>query len=116
MRAPLSCDDHASFGHGPMLVNCVAYQNGRKLADIPAEDISEYVRRPDCFVWGAMFEPSQHELDEMAEEFGLHELAVDDARHCHQRPKIAAYCDHLFTAMHTVEQGTTPDGHDESLS
>ena len=38
---------------------------------------------PDCFVWVALFEPSMDELDEMAEEFGLHELAVDDARHGH---------------------------------
>ncbi|HEY5307104.1 MAG TPA: magnesium transporter, partial [Casimicrobiaceae bacterium] len=54
-----------------MLISCVAYQNGRKLADIPTEDISEYVSRPDCFVWVALFEPSHDELDEMAEEFGL---------------------------------------------
>ncbi len=49
-----------------MLISCVAYQNGRKLADIPIEDISEYVGRPDCFVWVAMFEPLPDELDEMA--------------------------------------------------
>ena len=55
-----------------MLINCVAYQNGRKLGDIPIEDISEYVTRPDCFVWVALFEPTMDELDEMAEEFGLH--------------------------------------------
>ena len=38
-----------------MLISCVAYQNGRKIADIPSEDISEYVSRPDCFVWVALF-------------------------------------------------------------
>lgn len=38
-----------------MLVNCVVYQEGRKLADIAKEAISEYVRRPDCFVWAALF-------------------------------------------------------------
>jgi magnesium transporter len=88
----------------PMLVNCVAYQNGRKLADIPAEDISEYVSRPDCFVWVALFEPSSAELDQMKEEFGLHPLAVDDARKGHQRPKIEEYDDSLFAVLHTVEQ------------
>jgi magnesium transporter len=87
-----------------MLISCVAYQNGRKIADIPAEDISEYVRRPDCFVWVALFEPSSEELDEMAEEFGLHELAVDDARHGHQRPKIEEYGDSLFAVLHTIER------------
>ncbi len=98
-----------------MLVNCVAYQNGRKLADIPKEDISEYVSRPDCFVWVAMFEPAMEELDEMAEEFGLHELAVDDARHGHQRPKIEEYGDSLFAVLHTVEHGKTPEGDDDLL-
>src|SRR5664279_2591247 len=91
-----------------MLVNCVAYQNGRKLADIPIEDISEYVSRPDCFVWVALFEPSSDELDTMAEEFGLHELAVDDARHGHQRPKIEEYGDSLFAVLHAIEP--QPDG------
>ena len=96
-----------------MLISCVAYQNGRKLADIPKEDISEYVNRPDCFVWVALYEPSLEELDEMAEEFGLHELAVDDARHGHQRPKIEEYGDSLFAVLHTVEQVKAPDGDDE---
>ena len=96
-----------------MLVNCVAYQNGRKLADIPIEDISEYVSRPDCFVWVALFEPSSDELDTMAEEFGLHELAVDDARHGHQRPKIEEYGDSLFAVLHTVERTKTPEGEDD---
>jgi magnesium transporter len=99
----------------PMLINCVAYQNGRKLADIPIEDISEYVSRPDCFVWVALFEPTPAELDEMGEEFGLHELALDDARHGHQRPKIEEYGDSLFAVMHTVEKSKTPEGDEELL-
>jgi magnesium transporter len=99
-----------------MLISCVAYQNGRKLADIPTEDISEYVSRPDCFVWVALFEPTLEELDEMAEEFGLHELAVEDARHGHQRPKIEEYGDSLFAALHTVERERTPDGEDEFVT
>ena len=96
-----------------MLISCVAYQNGRKLADIPKEDVSEYVSRPDCFVWVAMFEPSPDELEEMAEEFGLHELAVDDARHGHQRPKIEEYGDSLFAVLHTIEQVEDADGSEE---
>jgi len=96
-----------------MLISCVAYQNGRKLADIPKEDISEYVSRPDCFVWVAMFEPSLEELEEMAEEFSLHELAVDDARHGHQRPKIEEYGDSLFAVLHTIEQVKSADGSEE---
>jgi magnesium transporter len=87
-----------------MLISCVAYQNGRKLGDIPVEDISEYVSRPDCLVWVALFEPSVDELALMAEEFGLHELAVEDAQKGHQRPKIEEYGDTLFAVMHTLEK------------
>jgi len=86
-----------------MLVNCAAYQDGRKLADIPVAEISDYVTKPDCFVWVALADATQQELDEMAAEFGLHALAVEDARHGHQRPKIEEYDDSLFAVLHTVE-------------
>ena len=86
-----------------MLVNCVAYQEGTKLSDISKEDISAYVERPDCFVWVALKDPAPEELEEMREEFGLHELAVEDARHGHQRPKIEEYGNSLFAVLQTVE-------------
>jgi len=86
-----------------MLVNCVVYQNGRKLADIPIDDISEYVSRPECFVWVAVVEPSAEELEHMATEFGLHPLAVDDARMGHRRPKIEEHEDSLFAVLQTVD-------------
>ncbi|MES2626597.1 MAG: magnesium/cobalt transporter CorA [Pseudomonadota bacterium] len=86
-----------------MLINCVAYQEGKKLRDIPVDDISEYIKLPDCFVWVALKEAGQSELDQMQEEFGLHDLAVEDARSGHQRPKIEEYGDSLFCVMHSVE-------------
>jgi magnesium transporter len=86
-----------------MLVNCVAYQEGRRIAHIEPSEIRAYVSRPECFVWVALFEPSPQELDGMQEEFGLHGLAVEDARHGHQRPKIEEYGDSLFAVLHTVE-------------
>jgi len=96
-----------------MLVSCVAYVDGRKIADIPAADISEYVHRPNCFVWVALFEPTQTELDEMGEEFALHHLAIDDARNGHQRPKIEEYGDSLFAVLHPVEIVKLDDGTDD---
>jgi magnesium transporter len=86
-----------------MLVNCVAYRQGKRIADIPVEEIGRYVRQPDCFVWVALKSPEPAELDAMRREFGLHELAVEDARHGHQRPKIEEYGDSLFVVLHTVE-------------
>ena len=86
-----------------MLVNCVAYQDGKKLGDIPKEAIGEYVHRPECFVWVALRDPTPEELAEMEMEFDLHPLAVEDARHGHQRPKIEEYGNSLFAVLHVVE-------------
>jgi magnesium transporter len=86
-----------------VLINCVAYQEGRKLADITEEQISDYVSRPECFVWVALKDAEAGELAEMQEEFGLHELAVEDAHHGHQRPKIEEYGDSLFVALHNID-------------
>ena len=86
-----------------MLVNCVAYQEGRKVADIARHDIRSYLGRPGGFVWVALSDPSDDELIEMQEEFDLHPLAVEDARHGHQRPKIEEYDDDLFVVVHTLE-------------
>ena len=86
-----------------MLVNCAAYQEGKKLGDIAPSQISDYVSRPECFVWVALYEPTPEELSAMKEEFGLHELAVEDASHGHQRPKIEEYGDSLFAVLQTIE-------------
>ena len=86
-----------------MLVNCAAYQEGKKLADITIDEISDYVDRPDCFVWVALKDAEPAELAEMQKEFHLHELAVEDARHGHQRPKIEEYGDSIFAVLHMVE-------------
>ena len=91
-----------------MLVNCVAYQDGRKLADIGIDAISDYLSRPNTLVWVALAEPSDAELAKMQREFGLHELAVEDAQSGHQRPKVEEYGDSLFVVLQTVEL----DGHE----
>jgi magnesium transporter len=87
-----------------MIVNCVVYQQGRKIADIPAQDISEYVDRQDTFVWVALVDPPAEELQQMAEEFSLHPLALEDALKGHQRPKIEEYEGCVFVVLHAVEQ------------
>ena len=86
-----------------MLLNCVAYEDGQKLADIPVEEISDYMEKPETFVWVALHEASPEELTTMQHEFGLHELAVEDASRGHQRPKIEEYGDSLFVVVKTVE-------------
>ena len=86
-----------------MLINCVAYQEGKKLCDIPVEDISEFLKQDDTFVWVALRDPAPADITLMQEEFGLHELAVEDALRGHQRPKIEEYGDSLFVVVQIVE-------------
>jgi magnesium transporter len=87
-----------------MLVNCVAYENGEKVADIPLEDIRGYLKGPASFVWVALKDPDEQELQLVEEKFSLHELAVEDARHGHQRPKLEEYGSSLFVVLHVVER------------
>ena len=92
-----------------MLINCVAYREGHKLADIPVASVSDYLAQPGCFVWVALRDASTEELAQMQEEFGLHDLAVEDAHHGHQRPKIEEYGETLFAVLHLVEFSPTDE-------
>jgi magnesium transporter len=86
-----------------MLINCVAYQEGKKLADLPVAEISDYLQLPNSFVWVGLKDATPEELALMQEEFGLHELAVEDAQRRGQRPKIEEYEESLFAVVQTVE-------------
>lgn len=86
-----------------MLINCTVYQDGKKLKDISTSQISDYLRRPDCMVWVALKDAEPAELAEMQAEFDLHELAVEDSHHGHQRPKLEEYGDSVFVVMHMLE-------------
>ncbi len=86
-----------------MLINCVAYQDGKRLHDVPIQQIGQFLHRPDCFVWVALKDAEPDELMQMQREFSLHELAVEDALHGHQRPKIEEYGDSLFGVVHIIE-------------
>ena len=87
-----------------MLINCVVYEAGARLVDLPVEAISDYLDKPGCFVWVALRDPTPAELDAMRREFDLHPLAVEDASHGHQRPKVEEYGDALFVVLHLIEQ------------
>lgn len=94
-----------------MLINCVVYQDGKKLADIAVPDISDYVNRKDCFVWVALRDATPQELATMQNEFDLHDLAIEDAINGHQRPKVEEYGETLFVVVHTVELDATDHVH-----
>jgi magnesium transporter len=67
-------------------------------------EIHSYISHADCFVWVALNEPTPEELQAMQEEFGLHDLALEDAQHGHQRPKIDEYEGSLFVVLQMIER------------
>lgn len=86
-----------------MLINSTLYENGRPAGSLDVRDISENLHQPGRFVWLALLDPTDDELAMMQEEFSLHPLAVEDARHGHQRPKLEEYGDTLFSAIHLLD-------------
>jgi magnesium transporter len=87
-----------------MVVSCVAYgSDGRKQRDISLDEISDVLKDPKQFVWVGLLEPDEALLEKLQEEFGLHDLAIEDAHNAHQRPKIDIYDDTLFIVLHTAQ-------------
>ncbi len=89
-----------------MIMKCVAYQRGVSLGDVTIEDISEVIKQPNTFIWLGLREPDANLLGQIQQEFGLHELAVEDARSAHQRPKIEEYGESMFIVLHTATLGS----------
>jgi magnesium transporter len=84
---------------------CVAYDfSGNRLGDITLDAISDVLERPDTFVWLGLHEPDAALMSKLQEEFGLHDLAIEDALRAHQRPKIEVYGDSLFIVLRTVQE------------
>ena len=72
-----------------MVVNCVAYDaHGCRGKAITLDEISDVLAKPEGFVWVGLHEPDEALLERLQDEFGLHDLAIEDAHHAHQRPKL----------------------------
>ncbi|RZQ62654.1 magnesium and cobalt transport protein CorA [Amycolatopsis suaedae] len=86
------------------VVDCAVYVDGERLPGrwSHAEAIGEVRRRGEGFVWIGLHEPDDEQIKGIAETFGLHALAVEDAVQAHQRPKLERYDDILFMVLKTV--------------
>jgi magnesium transporter len=85
------------------VVAAAAYLGGRRIADISVDEAGEWSRRPGHVVWIGLHEPSLDLLRRLQAEFGLHELAIEDALKAHQRPKLEQYGDALFVVARTAQ-------------
>ncbi|MCL6739098.1 magnesium and cobalt transport protein CorA [Streptomyces neyagawaensis] len=87
------------------VVDCAVYRDGARVTferTLAPHEAIRQVRRDGGFVWIGLHEPSEAEFAGIAAEFGLHPLAVEDAVHAHQRPKLERYDDTLFTVFKTI--------------
>ncbi len=86
------------------VINCVVYDKDGKRHDIGLDAISDVLANEDSgFIWVGLYEPADEILEKLQEEFGLHDLAIEDAQNAHQRPKLEAYGNSLFAVMHTAQ-------------
>ncbi len=117
VRPALRKDNRPGYGFGyervgaatsSAVVDCGVYLDGRRDTEqlTPAQALRK-VRSPEGqgrrgFVWIGLHEPTEEEFSGIAQEYGLHPLAVEDAVHAHQRPKLERYDESLFTVFKTV--------------
>jgi len=104
MRAMSANDANAKPALPACVINCAVYDPEGHRRDIGLDQISDVLAHDDgTFIWVGLYEPEESLLDKLQEEFGLHDLAVEDAHYAHQRPKIEAYGNSLFLAVHTAQ-------------
>ena len=86
-----------------MILDCAVYESGRRRdGAMPVHEAMEACRQPGAFAWIGLYEPTEEEFDSIRREFELHELAVEDAIHAHQRPKLEVYGDAVFIVLKTA--------------
>ncbi|MGI8583378.1 MAG: magnesium/cobalt transporter CorA [Chitinophagaceae bacterium] len=84
------------------IINCAAYSQGRRVADVELNEVHDVLKANNQFVWIGLHEPSEEVLSKVQREFGLHDLAVEDAHSAHQRPKVELYGDSVFIVLRTA--------------
>ncbi|PAY03816.1 magnesium and cobalt transport protein CorA [Bradyrhizobium sp. UFLA03-84] len=79
------------------------YVEGRRVANIAIDEAASWRNKPDHVVWIGLHEPDMALLSRLQRQFQLHDLAIEDADHAHQRPKIEQYGDALFIVARTAQ-------------
>jgi magnesium transporter len=86
-----------------VIVDCAIYEDGRRSnGGVDLHDAYRACRRDGNFAWIGMYEPTEEEFDSLRREFDLHPLAVEDAIHAHQRPKLEVFEGMVFIVLKTA--------------
>src|SRR5215217_6515816 len=112
-KESFSTDEKADdIGTGPNLLQgpdaragviaAAVYQSGKRICDIPISDAHLWRQRENTVIWIGLHEPDRVLLEDVQREFDLHPLAIEDASHAHQRPKLEIYGDAMFVVARTA--------------
>jgi len=85
------------------IVNCALYTDGRRTANIQLKNAGDILKQTEGFVWIGLHEPQEERLQLVQQEFGLHDLAIEDAHRAHQRPKVEIYGNSVFIVLRTAQ-------------
>src|SRR5438132_9995170 len=85
------------------VMNCVAYQRGVRVGPVELTRVHEMLKQPDTFIWIGLVDADAALMRAVQAEFGLHDLAVEDALHGHQRPKLDQYDNSVFVVLRTIQ-------------
>jgi magnesium transporter len=95
---------------GMMIVDNAVYVDGRRAVEPESlRETYEVVREQHGLAWIGLYRPTEEEFASVAEEFGLHPLAVEDAIKAHQRPKLERYGDTLFVVLRAARYLDAPE-------
>ncbi|WFU43888.1 magnesium and cobalt transport protein CorA [Bradyrhizobium sp. CB82] len=103
MNVPSSPTSPAELVSTEGIVAAGAYVDGRRVANIAIGEASSWRAKPGHVVWIGLHEPDMALLSAVQKQFDLHELAIEDANHAHQRPKIEQYGEALFIVARTAQ-------------
>jgi magnesium transporter len=90
--------------HSAPVIDCAAYARGARASALTVDQIQGALACEDQFVWIGLYEPDQSLLRQVQQQFGLHDLAIEDAINAHQRPKIELYEDSVFVVLRTAQR------------
>jgi magnesium transporter len=96
-------NDDPDYLHVAPVIDCAAYVDGRRVADLELANVQTALAAPNHFVWLGLYEPDERVLRVVQQQFGLHDLAIEDAVNAHQRPKLEVYEDVLFVVLRTAQ-------------
>jgi magnesium transporter len=86
-----------------VIVDCAIYEEGKRLdGKVDLEHAYGERGKEATFVWIGLYEPTEEEFDSLTREFDLHPLAVEDAIHAHQRPKLEVFDDMVLLVLKTA--------------